>query len=150
MPYQSLGQIMKWTAVSFLLGAGTTVAGVEPLDAPVFLEACRNYDNGSAAPEERAICVGYIQGYFSARDDVIRVEELPTSYMRRVIRTRFADNNPEIERVLNGRYCLPDGYALDDMISVVAQQEPGDDIKQAGDVMEKVLEDHFVCEGRRL
>ena len=116
---------------------------VEPLRATELVQACQSYTQGGRVPT----CAAYIQGYLSASNDIVSVEDRPSPFVARAMRTRTSRLSEAAEQRLDSRYCLPEGETLDDVIAKVAA-ESADLSETAGAalVMRRVFEKHYLCD----
>ena len=145
---QKLRAVIAPAAVAALTIGLTTGVLAEPLTATKLVEACKSHqvDQQSA---HASSCRAFIHGYLSASSDIVAVDERPTGFVARAIRTRASRLSDEAEQRLNSRYCLPNSTAHDTLDSLIARvadiSQPFADSATAKSAMLTVFENHYRC-----
>ena len=127
-----------------LMGQVPLAAAQQELAALTFVQSCQEALEPSESQAGATVCQAFLQGYFAGSDEITRYDERLSPFKERALRSRVANRAMVIEK-LPGRYCLPQGFSLDDVISSVLRQDPPVTASAAA-LVERVLETEFRCQ----
>ncbi|WP_299595313.1 Rap1a/Tai family immunity protein [uncultured Microbulbifer sp.] len=117
----------------------------EPLTATKLVEACKNHQ--AEQQPGSSSCQAFIQGYLSASNDIVAVDERPSGFVARAIRTRAARLSDDARQRLSSRYCLPASATIDTLIVRVAEiSQPFTETATAKSALLSVFDRHYQCE----
>ncbi|MCW8125955.1 Rap1a/Tai family immunity protein [Microbulbifer halophilus] len=122
------------------------LAALESMSAAELVSACKAHleDRQSAAASG---CRAFIQGYLAASPEIVAVEDRPSGFVARAMRTRGSRFSDAAEQRLNSRFCLPEGESLEQLVARVAAQTDGFEADAgASAVMRRVFEKHYLCD----
>lgn len=118
---------------------------MEPLSAPELVTACTARAENPQG-KQALTCRAFIQGYLSASTEVTSLEERPSPFVARAIRTRASRLSDEAEQRLNSRYCLPAALPVETLMDqVAALTQPLAQSAPAETALKLVLDAHYRC-----
>ena len=148
---RQLRAVIAPVAVAALTIGLTTGVLAEPLTATKLVEACKTHLNDQHSAHATS-CRAFIHGYLSASKDIVAVDERPSGFVARAIRTRAMRLSDDSEQRLSSRYCLPTTATpdpleiIDTLVAKVAEiSQPFAEGASAKSAMLTVFENHYRC-----